>query len=83
MASRATDGPHLFRVTISNELGQPMRWIIQTWYGPHKAVAIATQAHQALAPDWYLYTVDVEDLGTEPPAEGFEDRRLFDDRMEW
>lgn len=83
MASRTTDGAHYFRVTIWNELRQPRHWSIQTWYGPYKAVSIATEVHRAHVPGWYLYMVDVEDLGTERPTEGFEDWRLFDDRMEW
>jgi hypothetical protein len=74
-----------YRVTVLNEHDRPKRYRVETCYGPLKAVAIAALVHASRYPHWYLYRVDVEDLGAEAPEklDGVEEPGLYDDRMEW
>jgi hypothetical protein len=71
--------PHLFRVTLRTMAGTGI-YEVQTFNGPGKAVALASEVHAARVGGPDTITEEVEDLGPTQPG-GVMD--AIDDRAEW
>jgi hypothetical protein len=75
------DGLHLYNVSIANIDGRKIEFLVATWNGPHKAVAMAVLANAARSRPIRIHDVDLVDLGnlaskTIPP-------KALVDRMEF
>ena len=71
----------LYKVTITNFGSRKIEFIVATWNGPYKAVAMAVGGNEARSRPIAIHDVAVEDLGAigsaSIPAKALVDRMEF------
>jgi hypothetical protein len=72
---------HLYNVAITNIDGRKVEFVVASWNGPYKAVAMAVGANEARSRPLRVHDVAVEDLGVVAsksiPAKALVDRMEF------